>query len=875
MKRAHWFLLFSLLARSGAASSSETAEGILRQAGYFADRYQWGKALPLYEEAEQRFAQAGDGARAAYARLGRIRASVKDQSPERIYDLLNTEIRRAAVRSDSSLRLRALFLKADVETDVDAISVRPFNAKQRRRDWEEILALSRELGNRRLEARAQGELGLVRLMEGDPAGSDEIGAALWQAKDAGDVTSELRFRTAVASPYLRVGRHHDALGHLERAVELAESEQTFSFFPAYFEKAVTLLADHRPREATPLVEHCVAQSRITGSVVNGAQALFLRGRFAQEMGRPSEAAELLKQALELASQAGYHRLISMVSLELSRIYRVSGELWKALDCSELGLRSSLKTGDPIEFIVQVHARATIRADQGHLAEADRLYSGAIGALNALLIKFTSAHARAFLVSRMSDLYSDYFSLCLLKLKDPAKALLVLEQARGRSVSDSLRGRWADPVPRSENTAQNPFEKSLARLQAQLWYQEEPRNSRRILSDIFDLEQRLGSSRETGRHSIQAETFPPVPLSEIQKVLYPDEVILEYVLREPASVCLAISRAGVQGVALAPRHVIEESVASYRDEILRGRRGSDLARGLYDLLLAPVAGLDQKPRITIVPDGLLHLLPFDAIVTPSGQLLISSHLIDYSPAATVMWLLRKQPARRPGRSRFLGVGDARYPTLGDSAKVSFAGDPVPARLPGSRAEVLSIARILNDVSETVTLLGQDVSEAAVKAADLPDFDIIHFAVHGTSDTAFPARSALLLGPGSDQTEDGFLQAWEISRLRLRTDLVVLSACDTAKGKVLDQEGVSNLVRSFLFAGARTVVASIWPADDRSTAALMTLFYSYLAHGMDKGSALRQAKLDFIEKYQDRALPIHWAGMIMLGDGSDAILDQQQD
>ena len=176
MKRAPWFLLFSLLARSGAASSSETAEGILRQAGYFADRYQWGKALPLYEEAEQRFAQAGDGARAAYARLGRIRASVKDQSPERIYDLLNTEIRRAAVRSDSSLRLKTLFLKADVETDVDAISVRPFNAKQRRRDWEEILALSRELGNRRLEARAQGELGLVRLMEGDPAGSDEIGA---------------------------------------------------------------------------------------------------------------------------------------------------------------------------------------------------------------------------------------------------------------------------------------------------------------------------------------------------------------------------------------------------------------------------------------------------------------------------------------------------------------------------------------------------------------------------------------------------------------------------------------------------------------------------------------------------------------------------
>jgi len=106
-------------------------------------------------------------------------------------------------------------------------------------------------------------------------------------------------------------------------------------------------------------------------------------------------------------------------------------------------------------------------------------------------------------------------------------------------------------------------------------------------------------------------------------------------------------------------------------------------------------------------------------------------------------------------------------------------------------------------------------------------------------------------------------------------VVLSVCDTAKGKVLDQEGVSNLVRAFLLAGATKVVASTWPADDRSTSALMTLFYSYLSHWMDKGSALRQAKLGFIEKYEDRALPIHWAGMIMLGDGSDAILDQHQD
>ncbi|MBN1569647.1 MAG: CHAT domain-containing protein, partial [Acidobacteria bacterium] len=98
---------------------------------------------------------------------------------------------------------------------------------------------------------------------------------------------------------------------------------------------------------------------------------------------------------------------------------------------------------------------------------------------------------------------------------------------------------------------------------------------------------------------------------------------------------------------------------------------------------------------------------------------------------------------------------------------------------------------------------------------------------------------------------------------------------AVGRLLDQEGISNLVQSFLLAGARSVVASIWPTEDRSTADLMSRFYSYLAQGMDKGSALRHAKLDFIKKYKERALPVYWAGMVMIGDSSDSILNEHQD
>jgi CHAT domain-containing protein len=476
---------------------------------------------------------------------------------------------------------------------------------------------------------------------------------------------------------------------------------------------------------------------------------------------------------------------------------------------------------------------------------------------------------------MSDLYSDCFSFYLFKRKDAAKAFSILEQARGRSVSDSLRGRRTDAISAVGKTEQNPLEKSLARLQAQFWYKQEPQEFHRTLSEIFDLEEHLDRSHAADRRASYARTFHAVSIKEIQRALDPAEVVLEYVLREPSSTCLAISYEKVQGIALAPRHVIEESIVKYRDEIRQGRQGSQIARALYDLLLAPIRGLDQKYRITIVPDGLLQILPFEAIQMPSGRLLIESHTINYSPGATVSYLLKKLPARRIERCRFLGIGDARYPSSDESGNVFFANQPRPARLPGSRAEVSAIARVINEVSQTQTLLGEDVSEAAVKALDLSGFDILHFAVHGISDASFPARSALLLGPSSDETEDGIFQAREISQLRLKANLVVLSACDTAGGRVLDQEGVSNLVQSFLMAGARAVVASIWPVNDRSTADLMTRFYSYLAQGRDKGSALRQAKLDFIEKYREKALPIHWAGMIMIGDGLKSVLGKHRE
>jgi len=143
------FLLFLFVSTvcGKTAWSLETAADMLGQADLFADRYQWGKALPLYQEAEKCFSEAGAAVGAAFARLGRIRSSVGEFSAPRMYEALDRELGRLPERINQRLRLRALYLKADVGSDIDAFSAGTFNADQRRRDWQEIFSISLMLGD--------------------------------------------------------------------------------------------------------------------------------------------------------------------------------------------------------------------------------------------------------------------------------------------------------------------------------------------------------------------------------------------------------------------------------------------------------------------------------------------------------------------------------------------------------------------------------------------------------------------------------------------------------------------------------------------------------------------------------------------------------
>jgi CHAT domain-containing protein len=296
-------------------------------------------------------------------------------------------------------------------------------------------------------------------------------------------------------------------------------------------------------------------------------------------------------------------------------------------------------------------------------------------------------------------------------------------------------------------------------------------------------------------------------------------------------------------------------------------------------VAPLAPwLKPGQRLTIVPDGILHYLPFEALVAGgAGQprFLVEDFTIGYAPSVTVYASLMAQgtPKAAAGRRELLAYGDpALQPAASRAGKPAEIGELVRGvyavrgakftALPAARAEVEAISALFPPGLRR-TRLGADASEAALKREDLASYKRLHFATHGVVDEQIPARSGLLLAPGGPE-EDGVLQLNEIFNLDLDAELVTLSACQTGLGKLVTGEGVVGLTRAFLYAGAARVAVSLWEVDDLATGRLMESFYRRMKAGERPAEALRQAKLEML-RAEPAAWrnPYFWAPFVLVG------------
>ena len=300
--------------------------------------------------------------------------------------------------------------------------------------------------------------------------------------------------------------------------------------------------------------------------------------------------------------------------------------------------------------------------------------------------------------------------------------------------------------------------------------------------------------------LKTQPREPVGSEQIRQALPPSTVLLEYVVTNPTSYCLVISRSGSRIVPLESKARLELLVAAFRKAVTAKSSAVAEGRRLYDALLRPIREAGNAKTLVIVRDGQLHLVPFDGFTDPSGRYVVETRTVVYSPSATSYYLLMEQSKHsRTTHNTLLAIGGIPYSrsALNKSGLTRGYDHGGFADLPSSEDEV-EVARSAFPRGQSLLLLGTSATEAAFKRADLPKYRVIHLAVHGFADSTFPDRAAVVLLSDEPAGEDGFLQASEIVQLHLRADLVVLSACDTAVGALQGQEGAATLSKAFLLA-----------------------------------------------------------------------------
>ncbi len=644
----------------------------------------------------------------------------------------------------------------------------------------------------------------------------------------------------------------------------------------------------------------------------------------------AQSAEHFRQALELFRREGSRTWEAVALLFIGRQESTGGQLREVPDALNRALQL-FEAHQELDSIAETRLAiaATLRR-LGRLTEAQLEIEKALGMIEDLRNRVAaSPDQRADFFATKQTYYEFYVDL-LMERHDgrplagfDAKALEANERARARSLIEALGERdqgWRqkiDPVLLEEEqrlqrqiaSKQLSIERRLAgetRLTGERTEEDRAAGLRREQRDLLRRYEKLQGQIRLQNPQYATLTQPPLPnVEEIQRLIGPETLLLEYRLGEQRSFRWAVTSDTVSAVELPTRERIEEAARFAVSFISKEREASATRsrlraqRVLADLsrwLLSDLRGqLGAARRLIVVADGGLQLLPFEALalggnasgLEPVDPLIASLDEIIYLPSASTLATLRGQLADREPAPRLLAVladpvftdDDPRNPRSSGSAPTPV---PAPARSGRRSGGAAELERLVHTAHEAETILalvptkdafsavGFDASRDVLTRGELSRHRIVHLATHGELNVEHGELSRLafsLFDPEGGRREDGFLYAYEIYGLELPAELVVLSGCQTALGERVPGEGLVGLAQSFMHAGAARVVVSLWRVEDRVTAALMGLFYeNLLVREMAPAEALRAAKSSIRQEkeWQD---PYYWAAFVFHGEWRD--------
>lgn len=812
------------------------------------------------------------------------------------------------------------------------------------------LPLSRELKDRGGQATTLNNIGIVYYSMGEQQKAlDHYALSLPLQQSLGNKVGEGVTLNNIGEIYRTLGERDRALEYFEKSLLLRRETRDLRG------EGVTLnnigliqasMGDYK--KALDELTQSLAIRRTVGDRFGEAATLNNTGWVHYKLGDYNKAAEFFSRGLELRRAIADRRGEAHSLHLLGAACFSMGETEKAIAFFNQSLPLSRSVKDRAVEATNLYSIARIERDRGHLALASTRMNAALEIIESLRSMVAGHELRETFFASKQDHYELYVDILMrLDAARPsagyaARAFEIHERARGRALLDILTESRADLrhgidpslVERERALQQQINSKEALRMQMSNRSNtgKQLQMIETALADLLNQHKDIRAQIRTANPRYAALNEPqPLDLEEIQKLLDPHTVLLEYSLGEGRSYLWLVTQTSIKGHTLAGREEIErrarrayelltarnQRLAPETSEQKRARvtiaddQYKRVATELSRMLIYPVAEEIGNRRLLIVSQGALHYIPFAALsstrqsvttdrLSPtkrkaeeSYRPLVADHEIIHLPSASTLALLRDEITGRKQPDKMIAVladpvfdiNDPRVANsqarTGNRQLTVSRIDSAPStdlerssqdlgissfrRLKFSRQEAESISALAHQ-SHTLKAVDFAASRATAISEDLSRYRIIHFATHGLINTRHPELSGVVfsLVDENGQPQDGFLRLHEIYNLKLKADLVVLSACRSALGKEVKGEGLVGLTRGFMYAGTNRVVASLWEVEDRATAELMKRFYSrLLKENLRPAAALRAAQVEMFDQRQWLS-PYYWAGFIIQGE-----------
>ncbi|MBW4589131.1 CHAT domain-containing protein [Aetokthonos hydrillicola Thurmond2011] len=740
--------------------------------------------------------------------------------------------------------------------------------------WQQALMIYRQIKDRKSEGKALGNLGLAYLHLGDYA------KAIDYEQQYLAIARQIKDRQGEGAALGDLGLVYDSLGEYAKAIDYQQQALTI----------VRELKDHKGEgaalgnlgrvylslgdyaKAIKYQQQALAIARQLKDLENEGAALGNLGNAYYLLGDYTKAIDYQQEALTIARQIKDHQSEGAALGNLGNAYYLLGDYIKAIDYQQQHLAISR----------QIQDRQGEGAALGNLGNAYYLLGDYTKAID-----YQQQHLA---ISRqIQDRQSEGIALNNLGYALYKKGNLVLAEKtlfEGITVLESVRGKLDDRNKVSIFETQRNIYNSLQQVliaqnktDAALEVAERgrarafvellaSRSNSQILSGSPTIQQIKQIAKQQSSTLVQYSIiYDDFKISGKQQ--YKESELYIWVIKPTGEV--TFRKTGLKPVWQKYQTNLAQLVTTSRDFIAVSRdtkisynptvsKAQNQFKYLHKLLIQPIADLLPKKegdRVIFIPQSSLFMMPFPALQDEEGKYLIEKHTMLTSPSIQVLGLTRNYQQKKRSQEPLV-VGNPIMPYV--SAKIGEPPKQLPP-LPGAEQEASAIASLL----KTQPLIGKDATKAAILQR-LPTARIAHFATHGILDDVQGLNSAIALAPSSSSGaqvmnlgNDGLLTSQEILNLKLSAELVVLSACDTGRGRITG-DGVIGLSRSLISAGTPSVIVSLWAIDDGSTKFLMTEFYKNLQQKIDKATALRRAMLATKLQY---GRPSDWAAFTLIG------------